>query len=348
MLVLGIETSCDETSIAIVEDGKRIISLEVYSQIEIHRRFDGVVPEIASRNHLIKILEVLEKVTRNFSLSEIELFSATNGPGLIGSLLVGTNVAKSLSLNFSKPYIPVNHILSHLYAPHLENEIPFPYIGLVASGGHTILFLVKSFNDIEFLGSTIDDAVGEAYDKVAKLLNLGYPGGPAIDRLAKQGDPDAITELRNIALPLEKERDRYNFSYSGLKTAIAYRIRNIKLSPEIIPHIACSFQKIAIDHLLDKSMNAIKDFKIKRLVISGGVSANSYLRKRAEELKEEGIEVFFPPLKLCSDNAAMVAGRAYIDYSNNPIPYSKETLRATVFSRLPEVKKGKRNEMPHL
>ncbi len=343
MLVLGIETSCDETSVSIVENGKNIISLETYSQIDLHKDFDGVVPEIASRNHLIKILEVLKKATNGHSLNKIDIISATSGPGLVGSLLVGTNAAKSLSLLFNKPYVPVNHILAHMYAPHIENEIPFPYIGLVASGGHTILFLVRSFHDIEFLGSTIDDAVGEAFDKIAKFFNLGYPGGPIIDTLANNVEFNPPDEFQNISMPLPEEKDRYNFSYSGLKTAIIYRAKKLNISEKETPYVLKAFQEIAIKHLLDKTLNAIKDFKIKRLVISGGVSANSYLRKQLEILKEEKkIDTYTASIKLCSDNAAMVAGRAYIDYLNNPKEYGNNSLKNAVFSRLSFVKKGKR------
>jgi len=342
MKVLGIETSCDETSVAVVENGKKIISLVTFSQVDIHKSFGGVVPEIASRNHLAKISDVLEEALKNLNLKDIDLISATNGPGLAGSLLVGTNIAKGLSITLRKPYTGVNHIFAHLYTPHIENDIPFPYIGLVASGGHTILFLVTSFYNIKFLGSTIDDALGEAFDKIAKFLNLGYPGGPIIDNLAKNGSPDILKEFKDITLPLSNERDKYNFSYSGLKTAFIYRIKKMQITQEILPHIAFAFQKIAIEHLLDKTLNAINDTNIKRLVISGGVSANSYLRKRLLDLKDQGIDVYQSSLELCSDNGAMVAGRAYIDYVKSPFEYSKEHLKNVIFSRFSEVKKGKR------
>jgi len=178
MKILGIESSCDETSVAVVEDGNKVLSNKIYSQVELHARFTGVVPEIASRNHLLKILDILDEAMQGFSFDDIDAIAVTNGPGLIGSLLIGVSTAKSLSYALNKPLVPVNHIFGHLYAPHLSHEIEFPYIGLVASGGHTLLFEVRSFDDYEVLGSTIDDAVGEAFDKVAKLLGLGYPGGP--------------------------------------------------------------------------------------------------------------------------------------------------------------------------
>ncbi len=340
MLILGIETSCDETSVSIVEDGKKILSLSTFSQIEIHKVFNGVVPEVASRNHLVKIIEVLENGIDNIPLDKIDAFAATNGPGLLGSLLVGTNTAKALSVFFNKPYIPINHIMAHMYSPHLENEITFPYIGLVVSGGHTILFLVKSFHDIEFLGSTIDDAIGEAFDKVAKHLDLGYPGGPIIDKLAQDDKAISLELFSDISLPLPDKKDRYNFSYSGLKTAIVYRLKKMEINKDTIKSIAKTFQELAIKHLLDKTLNALTDFNIPRLVISGGVSANSFLRKELSLLK--GIEVYSASLSLCSDNAAMVAGRAYVDYTNNPANYTKKTLKEMAFSRLSFIHKGKR------
>ncbi len=343
MLILGIETSCDETSVSIVEDGKKILTLSTFSQIDIHKNFNGVVPEVASRNHLVKIIDVLEEGLGEKCLSDMDAFAATNGPGLLGSLLVGTNFAKSLALYFNKPYIPVNHIMAHMYSPHLENEIEFPYIGLVVSGGHTILFYVKSFTDIEFLGSTIDDAIGEAFDKVAKYLNLGYPGGPVIDKLAQDDEAVFLEDFKDISLPLSTEKDRYNFSYSGLKTAIVYKLKKIEVTEKNIKSIAKTFQELAIKHLLDKTMNAINDLKINRLVISGGVSANSFLRKSLDEIKtKNNIQVYSASLALCSDNAAMVAGRAFVDYLNNKENFNIESLRSKAFSRLSFVKKGKR------
>ncbi|MCX7820766.1 MAG: tRNA (adenosine(37)-N6)-threonylcarbamoyltransferase complex transferase subunit TsaD, partial [Brevinematales bacterium] len=229
--------------------------------------------------------------------------------------------------------------LAHMYSPHLENEIKFPYIGLVVSGGHTILFLVKSFHNIEFLGSTIDDAIGEAFDKIAKYLNLGYPGGPIIDRFSQDKEAKFLDDFQDISLPLPEKKDRYNFSYSGLKTAIIYRLKKYEINEKNIKSIAKTFQELAIKHLLDKTLNALKDFKIKRLVISGGVSANSFLRSELANLKE--IEVYSASLPLCSDNAAMVAGRAYVDYIEKK-EYNKKTLKETAFSRLSFIHKGKR------
>lgn len=338
MLILGIETSCDETSAAVVEDGKKIISNVVYSQVEIHKVFNGVVPEIASRNHLIKILEVLDGAMGDIRLDDIDAIAVTNGPGLIGSLLVGLSAAKGISFSLSRPLIPVNHVEAHMYAPHLFNGIDFPYIGLVASGGHTLLYIVRGFDSPELIGTTIDDAVGEAYDKVAKLLGLGYPGGPVIDSLAKTGNPD-LEGFRDMPRLLpDNDKDRYNFSYSGLKTAIAYRLKKA-LNPEYIKNdVAAVFQKSAIGLLLRKAKNALGDFNIKRLVVSGGVAANSLLREELVSLRLEGIEVYTAPAEYCSDNAAMVAGRGFQDYKNG----RTGDLRTEAYSRLPGIKKGRR------
>ncbi len=339
MRILGIETSCDETSVALVENGKTILREKTHSQVMVHREFDGVVPEIASRQHLVYILPVLEEVISVEEMKGVDAIAVTQGPGLIGSLLVGLGVAKALAYSFGKPLIPVNHIEAHLYAPHLFADIEFPYVGLVASGGHTLLFLVRGFHDYEVLGSTIDDAVGEAFDKLAKVLYLGYPGGPVIDKLAQQGDPDAFTELgRRPQLLPDTGKDRYNFSYSGLKTAFTYRIQHLANLESKLPHICAAFQREAIDLLLRKSRNALEDHGISRLVISGGVSANSYLRQRVEAWQKEGIQTFMAPLAYCGDNAAMVAGRAYHDAQVGRYG----DLRTDAYSRLGFVKKGKR------
>jgi len=337
--ILGIETSCDETSVALVEDGKSILKECTHSQVAVHKHFDGVVPEIASRQHLLYILPVLQAVVTPEEVASVDAIAVTQGPGLIGSLLVGLGVAKALAYSFHKPLIPVNHIEAHLYAPHLFADISFPYIGLVASGGHTLLFLVKGFHEYEVLGSTIDDAVGEAFDKLAKVLGLGYPGGPVIDRLAQQGDPDAFVELgkRPVLLP-DAGRDRYNFSYSGLKTAFTYRLQHLQDKSEKIPHICAAFQREAIDLLLRKSRHALQDYGMNTLVIAGGVTANSYLRQRVLEWEREGIRTFMAPLAYCGDNAAMVAGRAYHD----ALAGKYGDMRTDAYSRLEIVKKGKR------
>ncbi len=335
MNILGIESSCDETAAALVQDGKTILNHYVYSQVDIHAPYSGVVPEIASRNHLLKILEVIEHAMTGYTWDDVDAIAVTQGPGLIGALLVGLSTAKSLAYSREKLLIPVNHIQAHMYTPHLFHDIPFPYISLVVSGGHCLLFEVKSHDEVELMGSTIDDAVGEAFDKVAKLLGLGYPGGPAIDKIAREGD-DSFMDLPR-GLP-DTPKDRYNFSYSGLKTAVAYRVRDMEVTPENIPHIAASFQRSAIEMLFRKTFNALKDKNIKTLTVSGGVAANSVLRQRFEELTEKGYSVYTAPPAFCGDNGAMVAGRAYQDYRQG----HTGDLRTDAYSRLPYIQKGKR------
>ncbi len=338
MRILGIETSCDETSAAVVDNGREIVSNAVYSQVEIHKTYNGVVPEIASRNHLAKITEIVSMAVKNVPLNGVDAVAVTNGPGLIGSLLVGLSFAKGIAFSLSKPLIPVNHVEAHMYMPHLFHDIAFPYIGLVASGGHTLLYLVHDFGRMELLGSTIDDAVGEAYDKVAKLLGLGYPGGPVIDRLARQGDP-SIKEFLDMPMILpDKDKDKYNFSYSGLKTAVAYRLKRLTDINTAVKDVSAVFQKSAIELLCRKSKNALRDFNMKRLVVSGGVAANSYLADELSRMKKEGIEIFTAPPEYCSDNAAMVAGRGYADLMLG----RTGDLRTEAYSRLSIIKKGKR------
>lgn len=340
MTVLGIETSCDETSASLVQDGKTIHSNAVYSQAEIHGRYNGVVPEIASRNHLEKILQILDEAMGTRSLDSVDAIAVTNGPGLIGSLLVGLSTAKAIAYTMKKPLVPVNHIHAHMYAPHLFHDIPFPYLGLVVSGGHTILFHVRSFTEMEMIGSTIDDAIGEAYDKVAKLLELGYPGGPVIDRLAREGNADALPEFRDLTgIFPDKPGDRHHFSYSGLKTAIAYRVRKIEMNEQNKKHAAAAFQRAAIEMLVRKTGNALEDLGLNTLAISGGVAANSLLRMEFDKMKKNGIRVFTAPIEYCGDNAAMVAGRGYIDFKNGG---AGDGFRADAYSRITGIVKGKR------
>ena len=310
MKVLGIETSCDECSAAVVEDGKTILSNVVATQIEFHKPYYGIVPEIASRKHLEWITSVvtasIEKA--GTQLTEIGVVAATFRPGLIGSLLVGLCFGKGLSLSLDIPFIGVDHIRAHLYAPHLEREISYPYIGLIVSGGHTLIAKVQGFDDIKVLGTTIDDACGEAFDKVAKHYDLGYPGGVAIDRLSKKGDPRAFKFPKPS---LHKGDHKFDVSYSGLKTAVANQLeqfwdRKYEKSPE---NIAASFQRTAIDIIVERVLLVSRETGITRVVAGGGVSANSYLRARLNE--EEKIESIFPSLDLCTDNGAMVAGLAY-------------------------------------
>lgn len=335
MLVLGIETSCDECSAAIVENGKKIISHVIATQIEFHRPFNGVVPEIASRKHVESINPVINSTMKKagIALDKIDAVAATFRPGLIGSLLVGLSYAKGLALALDIPFIGIDHIHAHLYAPHLEREISFPYLGLLLSGGHTIIARVDGFEDLKVMGTTIDDACGEAFDKIAKFYSLGFPGGVAIDKLSKKGNPEAFSFPKPS---LHKGDHRYDVSYSGLKTAVInqldlFRNKQFEKTPE---NIAASFQKTAIDMITDKVLLAAKDTGIKTIVAGGGVSANSYLR---ESLKTRlhNAEVIFPSMSLCTDNGAMIAGLAY--HSLKEGKYSDLSLNAE--ARVPEFRR---------
>jgi N6-L-threonylcarbamoyladenine synthase len=310
--VLGIESSCDECSAAVVEDGRRILSNVILSQVDFHRPYYGVVPEIASRKHVEWIRLVVEDSLKEAGTSEkdIDAVAVTYRPGLIGSLLVGLSYAKGLAWALGKPLIGVDHILAHLYAPHLEREIDYPYIGLLVSGGHTMITKVDRFDRIEVMGTTIDDACGEAFDKVAKFYDIGFPGGVAIDRLSRTGNPRAYRFPRPS---LHKGEAFYDVSYSGLKTAVIHQSEQFwdGTSEKSVANIAASFQRAAIDILVDRTLAAASDMGLRRIVAGGGVAANSYLRERMAA--EQGIEVIFPSLKLCGDNAAMVAGYGFHD-----------------------------------
>lgn len=313
MKILGIETSCDETAAALVEDGKNILADIVASQVSIHSKYGGVVPELASRKHVETILPVIEEALSisGQSLNDIEGIAVTQGPGLVGSLLTGIAVAKSLGYVLHIPFAGVNHIYGHIEAIFLSPNFPqnFPFIALVISGGHTLLFRVEDHNHMILLGRTRDDAAGEAFDKVAKFLGLGYPGGVIIDRLAKQGDPQAI----NFPRPL-LDVDSFDFSFSGLKTSVLQYVRNLKneLSPAQIWAIAASFQEAVVDTLLTKTIRAAKTHKLNQVVVVGGVACNSRLREKIlQESQEADISVFLPPPRLCTDNAAMVAAAGY-------------------------------------
>jgi len=307
MLVLGIETSCDECAASVVEDGRRIRSDIVATQIPFHEKYQGVVPEIASRKHSEWIADVVARALGDAGVEPKDLdgIAATSRPGLIGSLLVGLCYAKGMAWALDKSFIGVNHILAHLYASQLDSEVPYPFIGLLVSGGHSIICKVLDFDEIEVLGTTIDDAVGEAFDKVAKHYGFGYPGGVAIDRMAKEGDPDAF---RFPKPSLHKGEHRYDVSYSGLKTAAVHQLEQYRRpgAEASSANIAASFQKTAIDILLSRLLRAVDDTGLRRVVAGGGVAANSYLRAALAERND--IEAVFPPLKLCGDNGAMVAG----------------------------------------
>jgi N6-L-threonylcarbamoyladenine synthase len=306
--VLGIETSCDETAAAVVEDGRRALSDVVATQIDIHRRWGGVVPELASRNHVVQVMPVVDEALSRAGVSgaDLDAIAVTAGPGLVGALLVGVQVAKALAAAWEKPLVAVNHLEGHLAAPFLLERPPtFPYLGLVVSGGHTSLYAARAFGDYRLLGQTRDDAAGEAFDKGAKLLGLPYPGGVAIDRLAKEGDPAAIRFPKAIV----KGSD-LDFSFSGLKTALLLHVKRHGV-PEgrALADLCASYQEAIVGALVKKAFRAARRLQLPRLVLSGGVAANSRLRAAvvATAAEYEDMEVFLPPPRLCTDNAAMIA-----------------------------------------
>ncbi|MEW6621063.1 MAG: tRNA (adenosine(37)-N6)-threonylcarbamoyltransferase complex transferase subunit TsaD [bacterium] len=309
MLILGIETSCDETACAVVENGQRIFSNIVASQVDIHKRFSGVVPELASRKHIELINVVVESAINEakVNLSEIDACAVTYGPGLVGSLLIGLSFAKALAYSQNIPLIGINHLEGHIYATYLENpQLSLPAIALIVSGGHTELVQVDEWGKYKLLGRTIDDAVGEAFDKAAKLLDLGYPGGPIINAFSKQGKPDAIKFPR----PLWRKKG-FDFSLSGLKTSLIHFLK--AQTPANIEDITASFQEAIVDVLVDKTITAAND--IKNIILCGGVAANSRLKERlTTESKTKGITVYYPSPKFCTDNAAMIAGLGYVKY----------------------------------
>ena len=311
MNVLGIETSCDECSVAVVRDGKEILSNIVATQVERHEPWNGVVPEIASRLHVEWIEEVTTRALDEADADlekDIDAVAVTYRPGLIGSLMIGLSYAKGLAWSAGKPWVGVDHMMAHLYAPNLEYEIEYPYLGLIVSGGHTVLCRVESMDDVQILGATIDDACGEAFDKVARHYGMGYPGGVFLDRLAENGDPGAF----RFPVPrLHKGDHRYDVSYSGLKTAAAnqleqFRVGEAETSRE---NIAASFRKAAIDMLVERVRRASGDTGIMRVVAGGGVSANRYLRRILNE--DSTLETYFPSMALCTDNGAMIAALGY-------------------------------------
>lgn len=338
MKVLGIESSCDETACAIVEDGRKILSNVVATQIPFHQIYKGVVPEIASRKHAEWILPVVRQSLEeaHLTLDEVDAIATTNRPGLMGALLVGLTFGKTLAWAANKPFIAVNHMLGHMYAAHLENDILYPYIGLLVSGGHSIISKVNGFDDLEILGTTIDDSVGEAFDKVAKYYDLGYPGGVIIDKLAKNGNPAAFS----FPLPkLDKGDHRYDVSFSGLKTAVIHQA-DMFLNEgfeKSVENIAASFQETACRTLVSRLLRAVEDTGLKTVVAGGGVAANSRLRAMLAEHKE--INCIFPPLKLCGDNGAMIAGVAYHFLKRG----ETSPLNTTACARIPQFKRGLAN-----
>ncbi len=312
MIVLGIETSCDETSVAILKDGKEILSEIIYSQDKIHEPWGGVVPEIASRQHIKIIDRVLKEalIEANLDLNAIDLFSCTRGPGLIGSLLVGLTFTKSLAHALSKPFIGIDHLHAHIEAAFLENdEIEFPALALVVSGGHTSMFYLEKPLDFKLLGKTRDDAAGEILDKIAKFLGVGYPGGPAIEKLSKNGDPEKF----KFSIPVIKG-EGLDFSFSGTKTAAYLYIKKGVVSKESseLPDFLASFQKSIIDHIISNIEKALEEYPAKSLIVSGGVARNSELRRKvSKEMVEKGIKVYIPSPRHCTDNGSMIASLAY-------------------------------------
>nr|WP_311565287.1 tRNA (adenosine(37)-N6)-threonylcarbamoyltransferase complex transferase subunit TsaD [Peptoniphilus grossensis] len=314
MKVLAVESSCDETSVAVVKDGREVYSNVIASQIDTHKKFGGVVPEIASRQHVEAINTVLKEGLdqAGVKLEDIDIIAATKGPGLIGALLVGLSAGKALALATGKPFVGVNHIVGHVCANYISfKNLEPPFIGLIISGGHTYLIEVKDYVDFTLHGRTVDDAVGEAFDKVARSLGLAYPGGPLIDALAKKGKE--TIEFPRVMI----KEDNYNFSFSGLKTAVLNYLNSTRLrGEEIVTEDVCkSFQEAVVDVLLEKSFRLAREKNMDKIVLCGGVSANSRIREAFEERgREENIKIFYPELKLCTDNAAMIASAAYYEY----------------------------------
>lgn len=323
---LGIESSCDETSVSVVKNGREVLSNVIHSQIDIHKQFGGVVPEIASRNHVEAISTVTKEALEiaGVTLSEIDAICPTYGPGLVGALLVGVAYAKALAYALDKPLVGVNHIEGHIAANYITHpELEPPFLCLVVSGGHTHLVHIKDYTEFEILARTRDDAIGEAFDKVARVIGLEYPGGPKIDKLAKEGEA-------NINLPHTYFEDSLDFSFSGIKTAV---LNLHHKNPGVNKADLCaSFEKTVIDMLLTNTKKALQGLHIKKLAIAGGVSANTHIRENFLKMgQEEGIEVFYPELKLCTDNAAMIASAGYYhfikgessDLSLNAVPNLK-------------------------
>ena len=315
IITLAIETSCDETSVAVLKNGRDVISNIISSQIDIHKQFGGVVPEVASRKHIESISSIIEEALEEASMTfdDIDIVGVTRGPGLVGALLVGISSAKAIAYSLKKPLVGVNHIHGHVCANFIEHkELEPPFIGLIVSGGHTYLVHVKDYIDYELIGRTRDDAAGEAFDKVARAMGLEYPGGPLIDKMAKVGNKEAI-DFPRVML----EKDSYDFSFSGLKTAVLNYLNQMeqKNKPIVVEDVAASFQQAVIDVLVKKTLRLTKEKGLNKIVISGGVAANQGLRSLMEEkAKQNGFEVYYPSRILCTDNAAMIGSCAYFNY----------------------------------
>ena len=325
--IMAIESSCDETACAIVKNGREVIANVVASQIKTHAQFGGVIPEIAAREHLDSINIVVEETFRQakenagISPEEITAFAGTAGPGLVGCLLVGLNAAKTLALVYDKPFIGVNHLNAHLCGNYIDTELKPPFIALLVSGGHTQIIDVKSYSGQHIIGETIDDAVGEAYDKVARLIGLPYPGGPKLDKMAQVGNPQAFH------LPQAKVEE-FDFSFSGLKTAVLRLVKSFDGKELPVEDICASFQECVSSTLVKKVKKALEQSGYKQVAIAGGVAANSEIRKKMFALADEGYQVFAPPMKYCTDNAAMVASCAY--FNTNTF----DDIDVEVFSRV--------------
>ncbi|HEY9744651.1 MAG TPA: tRNA (adenosine(37)-N6)-threonylcarbamoyltransferase complex transferase subunit TsaD [Oculatellaceae cyanobacterium] len=328
--ILAIETSCDDTSVAIVEDGRKVLSNVIRSQAALHATFGGVVPEAAAREHIEAVNDALSDALAqaNCTLEEIDAFAATLGPGLIGSLLIGANTGKTLSLITDKPFLGVHHLHAHVASNYLESDLEPPFLCLLVSGGHTQLIVAEDYQTMRIVGETVDDAVGEAYDKVARLMGLPYPGGPVLDRLAKSGNDKAFR------LPKAVLEHPYNFSFSGLKTASLRTWEKAIAVSEDLPalqaDLSASFQRVVVETLFEKTIQCAEDYGLKTIAVAGGVSANRGLRERFERFVQENpsYRIYMPKMAFCTDNAAMVAACAYFNPMTNDI-------RQEVFSRMP-------------
>lgn len=335
--ILAIESSCDETSAAVVVNGRKVLSNVISSQIDIHTKFGGVVPEVASRKHIEAISIVVDKAMQeaNIDFKDIDAVGVTYGPGLVGALLVGLQYAKGLSYALGKPLVGVNHIEGHISANFIQYpDLEPPFVCLVVSGGHTYLVYMKDHGDFEVLGQTRDDAAGEAYDKVARAVGLGYPGGPKIDRIAKEGNEDAIKFPRANF----HDKESLDFSFSGLKSSVLNYLNQKKMKGEEInrPDVAASFQKAVVDFLVDNSIRACRMKHVDKIAVAGGVAANTSLREHMKKAcMEHGIDVLFPDFVLCTDNAAMIGSAAYFEYK-------KGTVSEMDLNAVPNLKIGER------
>ncbi|MEE0867083.1 MAG: tRNA (adenosine(37)-N6)-threonylcarbamoyltransferase complex transferase subunit TsaD [Clostridia bacterium] len=311
-LILGIESSCDETAASVTKNGREVLSNVVYSQIALHEVYGGVVPEIASRKHIDKIIYVIDEAIKqaNISKEELDAIAVTYNPGLIGALLVGVSVAKALAYSLGKPLVPVNHIQGHISANYITyKELEPPFVSLVASGGHSHILYIKDYRDFEILGATTDDAAGEAFDKAARILGLGYPGGPKLNKLAEDGNPQAIK--------FPRPHNGFDFSFSGLKTAVINYVHTHEQKGEEINRadVAASFQQAVCDVLVKNTVDAAKSVSCSRVAIAGGVAANTCLRKQMEDtLHKNNMEFLCPPISLCTDNAAMISCAGYYNF----------------------------------